>query len=136
MTDLLIAARAVHFVATTMVVGALLFAVFVFDPAVRKIGEAAVTPRLRRLLAWIVGAGLALALVSGAAWLVLLSAEISGRPLSAMIASDVVLTVLTQTQFGHVWQVRVGLGALLALAMALDHRQRWRTSRMAPATRF
>ena len=131
MTDLLIAARAVHFVATTMVVGALLFAVFVFDPAVRKIGEAAVTPRLRRLLAWIVGAGLALALVSGAAWLVLLSAEISGQPLSAMIASDVVPTVLTQTQFGHVWQVRLGLGALLALAMVLNHRQRWRTSRVA-----
>jgi putative copper resistance protein D len=131
MFDPLIAARAAHFIATTMVAGALFFAVFVVDPAIRAVGESAVVPRIHRLLAWIIGAGLALALVSGAVWLVLLSAEISGRPLSAMIASDVVLTVLTQTQFGHVWQVRVGLGALLALAMALDHRQRWRTSRMA-----
>ena len=131
MTDLLIAARAAHFVATTMVAGALFFAVFVFDPAVRKIGEGPITPRLRRLLPWIIGAGVALALVSGAAWLVLLSAEISGRPLSAMITSDVVRTVLTQTQFGRVWQVRLGLGALLALAMVLDHRQRWRTSQLA-----
>jgi putative copper resistance protein D len=131
MIDLLIAARAVHFVATTMVAGALFFAVFVFDPPIRTLGESAVVPRVHRLLAWIIWTGLALALVSGAAWLVLLSAEISGRPLSAMIASDVVATVLTQTQFGHVWEVRVGLGSLLALAMALDHHQRWRTSRMA-----
>jgi putative copper resistance protein D len=131
MFDPLIAARAAHFIATTMVAGALVFAVFVVDPPIRTLGDSAVVPRIHRLLAWIVWTGLALALVSGAAWLVLLSAEISGRPLSAMIASDVVLTVLTQTQFGHVWQVRVGLGALLALAMALDHRRRWRTSRMA-----
>jgi putative copper export protein/mono/diheme cytochrome c family protein len=48
-----------------------------------------------------------------------------------MITSDVVRTVLTQTQFGRVWQVRLGLGALLALAMVLDHRQGWRTSQLA-----
>ena len=87
MFDPLIAARAAHFIATTMVAGALFFAVFVLDPAVRKIGEAAITPRLRRPLTWIIGAGLALALVSGAAWLVLLSAEISGRPPRTRLSS-------------------------------------------------
>jgi copper resistance protein D len=123
MTDPLIAARAVHFVATTMVAGALFFTVVVVDPTLRKMGgESAVVARLRRLLAWITWSGLALALVSGAAWLALLSAEISGKPLAAMFDSNIVPTVLTQTRFGRDWQLRLALGVALTLVMVLEHR--------------
>ena len=121
-TDLLIAARAVHFVATTMVAGTLLFTVLVFDPAIGNVGAAALTRRLRRLLTGSIGIGLATAVLSAAAWLVILSAEISGRPLAATLTSNVVWTVLTQTQFGHDWQLRGALAGLLALVLVLEHR--------------
>lgn len=121
MTDPLAAARAVHFASTTIVVGALCFAFFVFDPALHKEGGSAPAgPPLRRLLAWIVWSGLAVAIVSGAAWLILFSVAIGGGSLSATVAG----TVLTQTQFGRTWQLRGALAALLMIVLALERRGR------------
>jgi copper resistance protein D len=125
MTDPLIAARAVHFASTTMVAGALCFAFFVFDPALNKVGDnVPVGPPLRRFLAWIVWTGLAVAVASGAAWLILLSAEVGGRSASETVASDVIGMVLTQTQFGHTWQVRGLVAALLMLLLVLERGRR------------
>jgi putative copper resistance protein D len=119
LADLLIAARAVHFASTSVVAGALIFAVLVSEPAFRsEAEEPPVAPGLRQRLAWITWVSIAVAVASGAVWLVLLSAEIGGGSLSG----GVVWTVLTQTQFGRAWQVRLALAGLLALASMLDHR--------------
>jgi copper resistance protein D len=124
MTDPLIAARALHFVSTTMVAGALCFAFFVSEPALYKVGgNAPIGPPLRRLVAWIAWTALAVAVASGAAWLILFSAEIGGRSLAATFAGDVVGTVLTQTQFGRTWQLRGALAVLLTLVLVLDRRR-------------
>jgi copper resistance protein D len=123
MTDPLVAARALHFASTTVVAGTLCFAFFVFEPALHKVGgNAPIGPPLRRLLAWIVWTGLAVLVASGAAWLVLFSAEIGGRSLSATVAGDVIGTVLAQTQFGRTWQLRCALAALLMLALLFERR--------------
>jgi putative copper resistance protein D len=125
LADLLIAARAVHFASTSLVAGALIFAVLVSEPAFRSgAEEPPVAPPLRRHLVWITGVSVAVAFASGAAWLVLLSAEIGGGSLSG----GVVWTVLTLTQFGRAWQVRLALAALLALALLLDRRLRLNTA--------
>jgi copper resistance protein D len=123
MTDPLVAARAVHFASTTMVAGAVCFAFFVFDPALNKVGDSApVGLPLRRLLAWIAWSGLAVAVASGAAWLILLSAQVGRHSLSETIASDVIGTVLTQTRFGRTWLLRGVLAALLMLVLAFERR--------------
>jgi copper resistance protein D len=116
----LMAVRAVHFAATMAAVGAVVFELLVCKPVF-----GAGTPlalRLRELLARTVWVGLAFALASGLAWLILLSVEINGGSLSAALSSDTLGKVLTQTQFGHVWQARGILVVLLALAQWLDHR--------------
>lgn len=123
MTDPLIAARAAHFASTTIVAGALCFAFFVSEPALHKVsGDAPLGPHLRRLLAWIAWTGLAVAVASGALWLILLSAEIGSHSLSTTFAGDVMATVLTQTQFGRTWQLRGALAASLMVVLVLEHR--------------
>jgi copper resistance protein D len=124
MTDPLIAARALHFVSTTMVAGALCFAFFVSEPALYKVGgDTPIGSPLRRLVTWIAWTGLAVVVASGAAWLILFSAEIGGRSLAATFAGDVIGTVLTQTQFGRIWQLRGVLAVLLVLVLLLDRRR-------------
>jgi len=123
MIDPLVVARAVHFASTTMVAGALCFAFFVFDPALNKVGDnAPVGLPLRRLVTWIAWTGLAVAVASGAAWLILLSAQVGSHALSETVASDVIGTVLTQTQFGRTWLLRGVLAALLMLVLAFERR--------------
>jgi copper resistance protein D len=124
MTDPLIAARALHFVSTTMVAGTLCFAFFISEPALHKVGSnTPIGPPLRRLVAWIAWTALAVMVASGAAWLILFSAEIGGRSLPETFAGDVIGTVLTQTQFGRTWQLRGVLAVLLMLVLVLDRRR-------------
>jgi putative copper export protein/mono/diheme cytochrome c family protein len=120
LSDLLFVVRALHMASTTIVAGALLFAFFVSEPVLCKVAVRPLAPRLRRLLTVLAWSGLGLALVSGAAWLVLLSAEIAGQSLSATLKDGVAGTVFTQTQFGRAWQARLALGGLLAVALLLD----------------
>ena len=97
MDDLLVAARAVHFATTSLVAGVVLFRWLVAD-----------TAGLRRRLAIIVLVSLTLSLLSGIAWLLAVAATI-GR---AALANTVSL-LLTETQFGHAWLVRLLLAGLL-----------------------
>jgi len=114
LSDPLIAARAVHFASTVTFVGAIAFSFFVAEPAFRNTFVGSPANDFRRQLARIVWIGLFLAFVSGAAWLVLLAAQISGRSLAEVFAGDVIRTVLTRTRFGFVWSVRLLLAILLA----------------------
>lgn len=105
MDDPIVYARAVHFAATIMAAGVVLFVVFIAEPSLRKApGEMRVALRSRLArIAWI---SLVLCVLSGAAWLVLTASSMSGQPVAAVLSQDVLWTVLSQTDFGNDWLVR------------------------------
>ena len=120
MPELLPYVRAVHFAATVTAVGIVLFHFFVAGPALGSRDDD-YSPAVKRLLArwlWMVWASLAVALLSGAAWLVLLASDIYDAPVSEVWANGGVWTVITQTRFGRIGAIRFGLAVLLALSSA------------------
>jgi putative copper resistance protein D len=113
--DPLIWVRAVHFASTILVSGVVFFLVFIGEPAFRKAGgnghvASTVRPRLSRL-AWI---GLTCVLISGVAWLSLQAARMADRPLAETFSDATLWTVITQTDFGRDWMVRLVLAGLVA----------------------
>jgi putative copper export protein len=67
---------------------------------------------------------LLVAFVSGAVWLVSVASSMSGMPLTAVLPSGVVGTVLTQTHFGEAWNLRAALVVVMAVCLALQGRSR------------
>jgi putative copper export protein/mono/diheme cytochrome c family protein len=113
--DPLIWARAVHFIAMIMATGAVFFAVLIAEPAFQKAGhDGSLAAGVRRNMARITWIGLAVALISGIAWLVLVAEEMSDRTFAQMLSENVIWVVLADTGYGHGWLVRLGLGGLLA----------------------
>ena len=118
MNEPLVIARAVHLAATLLLTGALTFRSFVAAPAFGA-KAAALEAHLRVRLMWIVWIALATALVSGAAWLVLLAAEIGDVTVVEAISQGWPWLVLTDTTFGNAWMVRLGIAAPLAVLLAM-----------------
>ena len=119
MADPLIYVRAVHFAATLVAAGAVLFLVLIAEPAFGGAGDATrIAALVRARLRFIVWLGLVVAVISGVAWLFLTAAAMSGRPLAQVFAQGVLWTVLAQTNFGRDWLVRLVLAGLLAAAFA------------------
>lgn len=111
---MMIGIRAVHFAATITVAGAVFFIVFIAEPAFRQADTSTRLPALvRHALAWICWIGLALTLVSGAAWLVLIAQSMSERSLADVFSEGVLWIVLSQTGFGRDWLARLVLACLL-----------------------
>jgi copper resistance protein D len=100
----LAAARAAHLAACL-----LMFGLCVFD---RLITRHLAWPPIRRWLTWIV---LPLALISGAAWLALVTIDMSG-------SIDGLSIVWHQTTFGRIWQLRLCLWLALCVAASVS---RW-----------
>ena len=115
----LIAARTVHFASTVMIAGTILFLFLIEAPVVKRLGDrtqpifTSLHKRLVRIAWWC----LAVSIVSGVAWLLVLAAKISGSSLREVISDGAARTFLTQTQFGHDWEVRFVLAVLLAVAL-------------------
>jgi putative copper export protein/mono/diheme cytochrome c family protein len=117
MQGLLIAARTLHFASVILLSGIFAFECLVAGPAFRRSGvEAANAAALRRRLQWLAWASLALALVSGTAWLIAVSSEMSGKPLGAL-SQGVVITVLTRTRFGEDWLLRLCFAVLFGFCL-------------------
>jgi putative copper resistance protein D len=114
--DLLIYVRFVHFTATILVAGVVFFAAAVSNPAARLAGGKTHAPAdvkgWNRLLAW---CALVLAVISGAGWLFLTAAAMSGEKLVDVWPSGALWTVLTETIFGHAAVIRLGLAVALAV---------------------
>ncbi len=87
MIDPLVAVRAIHFAATVMAAGAALFACLVAEPAFRTRADARlrVFDLFRSRLSVLLLGSLALAVVSGAGWWLLLAARIGDQPLGEAI---------------------------------------------------
>jgi copper resistance protein D len=114
----IMAVRAIHFAATAMVAGALVFRAVVADPALRSEPKASpvIDAQIRKLV-WI---GLIVAIASGVGWVLLLTMSLSGESCGEAIMSGALSDVLTLTQFGVVAQVRLGLAIALGICLALD----------------
>ena len=115
MLDPLVLTRAVHIAATLLAAGTVFFTVLVAEPAFRAAsGGKKRTNFLRRCnrLTWW---ALAVAVLSGAAWLVLLASAILGAPVLDVCLHGGALAVATGTRFGLVWTARLVLAVLLAV---------------------
>ena len=119
----LILARTIHIAAVLMAAGIVFFGAFVAEPAFARAGGAKLLAArvLRRvtLLFWL---ALAAAAISWIVWLIVLAQQISGGTLTAVFLDRIVLVVLTRTDFGTVWIVRLVIGVLLAVIAAAMRR--------------
>jgi copper resistance protein D len=117
--------RAVHFAATAVVAGSLIFRAAVAGPILCA-GEAG-SELLRTQTLGVAWTGLAVSAASGVIWLLLQAASMSGLPLGEAMAPGVLSTVLNETQFGLVSEIRLSLAVVLAGCLAYDRfsRSRW-----------
>jgi copper resistance protein D len=118
MGDPLVWVRFLHFAATVSLSGVVIFHAWVGAPALSAGGADTATVRLiaGRLarLAW---ASFALAVLTGAAALMVQAASMGERSLTELWSDSLLATVLLDTDFGHVWLVRFALIVLLAAAL-------------------
>ena len=123
MVDPIVLARTVHLAATVLAAGTVCFLTLVAQPAYAGSGGPGADALRRggRIAVW---SALVVAVLSGAAWLALLSADIYGAPILAVCLHGGLWTVLTDTQFGAVWMARLALAVLLGLLL-LWPAQRW-----------
>jgi copper resistance protein D len=116
--DSLIVIRAIHFAATALTTGTLVFRAVVADPALLSAEGVATVMRTQiRRLVWV---GLAITAVSGAIWLLLVAAVMSALAFSEAITANVLSTVVNETQFGLVFEIRSVLAITLAACLAFD----------------
>jgi copper resistance protein D len=122
--DWLIVVRTIHFAATAIMAGILIFRMMVAEPALRPAPSIALRFDRRSLrLAWI---GLAISLGSGVAWLLLQAPAMSGLSFADAMTAETLGTVITQTQFGLVSEIRLGLVIVVAVCLASGARPaRW-----------
>jgi putative copper resistance protein D len=114
----LVVIRAIHFSATAIIAGSLIFRAVVAEPALGSTKVATAVVRSQILLtAWI---GLAIAAASGVIWLQLQAVSMSGLPLGEAMTSEVLSTVLNETQFGSISEIRLVLAVILAGCLAYD----------------
>lgn len=113
----LIVIRAIHFGATAVTAGTLIFRAIVARPALHS---PEIAKLLRRQTLWVAWVSLAIAVASGVVWLLLEAASMSGQPLREAMTPGMLLTVLNETQFGWVSKIRTGLAIVLAAGLALN----------------
>ena len=113
MIDPLILTRCVHIAATVLAAGTVGFVALVAEPAARAMTRPADFSALRERLTVVVFVALAVAILSGAIWLVLVAADIYGAPFVVVLLNGDASSVLTDTRFGQVALVRLMLALLL-----------------------
>src|ERR1700675_4669522 len=102
--EALIVVRAIHFAATAIIAGTVVFRTVAAKPALLPDQAAAKGWRTQSLrIAWI---ALAVTLLSGAIWLLLQAISMTGLPSGEAMTSQVLSTVLDETQFGMVMEIR------------------------------
>lgn len=114
--DPLILVRGVHFAATVLAAGTVGFNALVAEPAAAAGGFAGLLP-LRRQLRIMIWFALAVTVLSGAVWLVLLASDILGASLVDVCLHGGVWPVLADTRFGLVWCARLALALMLGLLL-------------------
>ena len=110
--------RGIHFAAAAAAAGVLMFRSLVAEPALRPSaeGNAVVEARLLRLT-W---AALAVVILTGVVWLTLETMSMASLAWDEAMRSGAMQTVVNETQFGLVFEVRAGLSILLAACLTLN----------------
>jgi putative copper resistance protein D len=106
MVDPLIASRAIHFASSLVVGGVALFSSLILQSA-----DAASLAKRRQQQVML--AALVLAVLSAATWLIFLASRIAQSSVAAVIVDGTAWSVLTETQFGHVWMGRFLVATVL-----------------------
>ena len=121
MGDPLAYLRAVHFAATIIAAGVVIFEVVVAAPAFAAAAGMLdpIITCLRSRWSWLVWASLTVAAVSGAIWLALLAGDIYAAPIAEVWRDGGVWTVVSQTRFGQVSLVRLAAAVLLAVSLPM-----------------
>jgi len=114
----LVVIRALHFAATATTTGILIFRVVVADAAFGPSTSAGKIVRAQTLR--LAAICLALSVVSGVVWLLLEAASMSALALPEAMTSEVLSTVVNQTQFGRVFEIRFALAVILAGCLGYD----------------
>lgn len=109
----LVAVRAIHYVATALAAGIVFFEWLVAGPSLPAGQSSQLMIRFRDRMALCLWLSLAVAVISAAAWLLLVAANIVERPLSEVVQDGTAWTVFTETRFGFDWQVRLLCAVLL-----------------------
>jgi putative copper resistance protein D len=123
--DPLILARAVHIGATLLACGTAIFAVLAATPlAAAGVGAAGFDRSCDRLIRW----SLAVAVLSGAAWLAFVAAAIVGQPVPDTFRHGGFLSVAGGTRFGLVCLLRLALALLFASLTFLPAARGWRAA--------
>jgi len=112
----LIAVRDIHFVSSVIVAGIVFFDLFVASPTLRRGAAMAMFRNRTARIFWI---GLFVSILSGFAWLCLLSARIASKPIEEVVADGTIWIVLSRTQFGFAWELRFLFAAMLAVSLWL-----------------
>jgi copper resistance protein D len=117
----LIVVRAIHFAATAITTGAVVFGTVVLEPALRSEQgpcRGRKPNELRRQMLFLAWIGLGLTVLSGVIWLLIEAASMSELPFDQAMSSSVLVTVLQETQFGQVCEIRILLSLVLAACLA------------------
>ena len=119
MNEPLVIARAFHLASTLLLAGTIVFQCFVAAPAFRAKADGPLEDGLRIRLTRIVWGALVISVISGAAWLLFLAAEIGDVPVADAWSRGLPWMVLTQTEFGNDWTLRLEMAVLLAVLLVL-----------------
>ena len=124
MIDPSVVVRAIEFATSILIAGEAVFSLLVAEPAWGKSNTLrGPWPALyRKQISSVVWSSLCLTVASGATRLVLLAADISGASWIEVIGDGTAWTVLTETQFGIISQLRVLLAAGIAGLLLLSVR--------------
>jgi len=115
---LLIVIRALHFAATAVTAGALIFRAVVAEPAAHHLGgtSAASASSARR----VASIGLGIAVLSGVIWVLVLTMRMTGLSPAEALSADGLGTVIGETQFGQASAVRLVLAVVLAACLVFE----------------
>ena len=114
------AVRGAHYISIVSLFGCFAFLLVVARPAFREAGAgAAERERFDRFLSLLAEGSIAAALVTGFLWLWATGAGMAGVSLGAAFSPKLFATVLRQTDFGRVWEIRFAAALLLAVFIAV-----------------
>jgi putative copper resistance protein D len=119
MNEPLVIVRAFHLASTLLLAGTIMFRCLVAVPVFRTKASVALADEVATRLTRIVWAALAVATLSGSAWLVFVAAEIAGSSAADAVSEGVAWTVLTETAFGDAWMLRLEMASLLTVLLLL-----------------
>jgi putative copper resistance protein D len=119
----LVMVRDFHLASTLIVAGIVLFDLFIASALWRTMPSLRTAQaRFQSSTGKILWISLVVSIASALAWLCLLAMRIGRKDLSDVISDGTVWLVLSQTQFGFAWQIRLLLGGLLVCLLLLSGR--------------